>query len=43
MKRIKSFKLFESKDGMDVINYAEELMQDLWDISILGKLSLLRF
>ena len=34
MKRIKSFKLFESKDGMDVINYAEELMQDLWDISL---------
>ena len=34
MKRIKSFKLFESKDGMDVINYAVELMQDLWDISL---------
>ena len=34
MKRIKSFKLFESKDGMDVIDYAEELMQDLWDISL---------
>ena len=34
MKRIKSFKLFESKDEMDVIDYAEELMQDLWDISL---------
>ena len=34
MRRIKSFKLFESKDVMDVIDYAEELMQDLWDISL---------
>jgi len=34
MKRIKSFKLFENKDGMVVINYADELIQDLWDISL---------
>ena len=31
MKRIKSFKLFENKDPMDLINNIDDLIQNLWD------------
>lgn len=31
MKRIKSFKLFENKDHMDLINNVDDLIQNLWD------------
>ena len=31
MKRIKSFKLFENKDSMDLINNIDDLIQNIWD------------
>ena len=31
MKRIKSFKLFENKDPMDLIKNINDLIQNLWD------------
>lgn len=31
MRRIKSFKLFENKDPMDLINNIDDLIQNLWD------------
>jgi len=31
MKRIKSFKLFENKDPMDLINNIDDIVRDLWD------------
>lgn len=31
MKRIKSFKLFENKDPMDIINNIDNIVQELWD------------